>query len=319
MEGPRRRHPVARDALRPRSRAQRRRVGGRRRRHPFQSRRSRCSPVHTVVLCACVCACVWAGERGDCSECVGGHPTTCLSQQQPGFTRWGSFAEYVSLPRADRNLTPLPAEVSFAQAAAIGCRFSTGWRAVVQQGRLQAGESLAVFGCGGLGLSCVMIGHAAGAKVIAVDTSEQALQKAAEVGADVLVNASAGEDRARDAVIAATSGGADVSVDAAGFSATSESAVWCAARRGRVVQVGLPLGGRGPDIPMARVAGYELEIHGSHGCAAADFPALISMVARGKLRPEVLVEREVSLAEGAAAIEAMDRGSRPGVTLVTRF
>ena len=100
---------------------------------------------------------------GGCRECARGRPTICEDQEQPGFTRFGSFAEFVSLPRADRNLAHLPAEVSFEAAAALGCRGTTAYRAVVQQGRLGEGESVAVFGCGGLGLSCVMMAKAHGA------------------------------------------------------------------------------------------------------------------------------------------------------------
>ena len=100
---------------------------------------------------------------GGCRECARGRPTICEDQEQPGFTRFGSFAEFVALPRADRNLARLPAEVSFEAAAALGCRGTTAYRAVVQQGRLGEGESVAVFGCGGLGLSCVMMAKAHGA------------------------------------------------------------------------------------------------------------------------------------------------------------
>ena len=106
--------------------------------------------------------------------------------------------------------------------------------------------------------------------------------------------------------------------NAAGFLSTCENAVWCCRRGGRMVQVGLPLELR-PAIPMARVAGWELELIGSHGMAAADFPAILDMVARGELDPEALVEREVTLEQGAEAIMAMDRGSNLGMTMVTSF
>ena len=74
---------------------------------------------------------------GKCSYCQEGQPTVCTKQQQPGFTQWGSFAEYVALPRVDRNLRRIPPSVSFVQAAALGCRFTTAFRAVLQQGKLR--------------------------------------------------------------------------------------------------------------------------------------------------------------------------------------
>ena len=262
---------------------------------------------------------------GCCRECARSRPTICEAQEQPGFTMLGSFAEFVSLPRAERNLAKLPAGVSFVAAAALGCRFTTAYRAVVQQGRLgsaaQGKEAVAIFGCGGLGLSCVMLAAAHEADpIVAVDTNPAARAKALTLGATHVVDASLGSDHVRARVLELTSGvGADLSVDAAGFKATCEDAVWSARRGGRMVQVGLPLGGSAPEIPMARVAGRELEIVGSHGLAASDMPAILSLVAAGKLDPSRLVERECSLEEGAQAIEDMDGASPLGMTIVTRF
>lgn len=255
---------------------------------------------------------------GSCRECLRRKPTVCEQQAQPGFTMPGSFAQFVALPRADRNLCKLPCEVSHVAAAALGCRTTTAYRAVVQQGRIEAGQTLAVFGCGGLGLSCIMVAVAQGARVLAVDTNGHALAKSLNLGASVAVDAGPGMDYVRQQILDHTEGvGADVTVDAAGFQSTCESAVWCARRAGRVVQVGLPHSE--PLIPMARVAGWELEIVGSHGMAAADFPHVLQLVAAGKLKPEMLIEQEVGLAEGAAAIQAMDYGSPLGITMVTSF
>jgi alcohol dehydrogenase len=260
---------------------------------------------------------------GSCCECMRDRCTVCEQQEQPGFTRHGSFAEYVALPRAERNLCRLPAEVSFAEAAALGCRFTTAYRAIVQRGRLVAGETVAVFGCGGLGLSAIMIAVATGARVIAVDVNAAARAKAVSLGAVGSVDASLGAEATRKAVLTLSGEhqrGCDVTVDAAGFSASCEDAVWTARRGGRMVQVGLPIGdGPPPNVPMARVANREIEILGSHGLDAADMPAVLSLVAQGKLKVKSLIEREVGLAEGAKAIEAMDQGSPLGITVVTTF
>jgi alcohol dehydrogenase len=264
---------------------------------------------------------------GSCRFCHKGRATVCTFQKQPGFTQWGSFAEYVALPRADRNLRPMPASVSFLQAAALGCRFTTAYRAVLQQGKLHnhSNASVAIFGCGGLGLSCIMIAAAAGrtaaAQIIAVDVSAQALDKALELGATHIVQANRGDDdQLRQRILQITNGeGADLSIDAGGFASTSENAVWCTKRGCRMVQVGLPIGEVKPQIPMGIVAGCEIELVGSHGFDAEDLPDLLAMVAEGKLDPARLVEKEVTLEEGAQAIEDMDHGSPLGITVVTKF
>ena len=110
-----------------------------------------------------VCAC------GTCRECVAGNHQICDRQTQPGFTHWGSFAELTAIDWADVNLVALPDGLASDAAAALGCRFATAYRAVVQVGRVRGGEWLAVHGCGGVGLSAVMIGAALGARVIAID------------------------------------------------------------------------------------------------------------------------------------------------------
>lgn len=266
-------------------------------------------------------ACPFILSCGACRECSRGRATICEDQAQPGFTMFGSFAEFVSIPRAERNLSALPEAVSFAEAAALGCRTTTAFRAIVQRGQLAAGQTLAVFGCGGVGLSSVLVAVAVGARVIAVDTSAAARAKAEALGACASVDASGSAEATRASVLALTphGAGADVSVDAAGFASTCEAACWCVRRGGRVVQVGLPLSAPAPQVPMARVANREVEVLGSHGLAADDMPAILAMVASGKLQVRQLIERECSLAEGCKALEAMDTGSPLGITVVTRF
>jgi len=252
-------------------------------------------------------------------------PTICERQQQPGFTMMGSFAEFLALPRADLNLSLIPEGVSFVEAASLGCRFTTAYRAVVQQGGLGLDtnnnnvEILAVFGCGGLGLSCIMIAAAYGAKkIIAVDVSDKTLEKSREVGATNIINAK--KENVRQRLMEITNGsGADLCIDAAGFKATCEDSIHCTRRGGRMVQVGLPIGGQNPVVPMGMVAGKELEIVGSHGCAAEDMPAILSLVKNGKLDPKKLIKSEVSLKEGAKALMDMDHGSPTGMVMITRF
>lgn len=136
----------------------------------------------------------FVGGCGHCFECNSGNHQVCEHQFQPGFTAWGSFAEYVAVDFADTNLVGLPDTLDFATAASLGCRFVTSFRAVVDQARVKPGEWVAVHGCGGVGLSAIMIATAMGAIVIAVDLTEEKLAFARELGAVVTVNGSQQQD-----------------------------------------------------------------------------------------------------------------------------
>jgi alcohol dehydrogenase len=256
-----------------------------------------------------VCGC------GVCEYCRSGNAQVCPNQTQPGFTGPGSFAEYVAVPGADVNLVALPEQVGFTAAAALGCRFATAFRAVTGHGRVQPGQWVAVYGCGGVGLSAVMIARALGARVVAVDVSAAALAAATDLGAEATVDASEGVDAAAT-VRELTGGGAHVSLDALGSPATAAASIRSLRRHGRHVQVGLLLGDDAhPALPIARVIAWELELYGSHGMAAADYPALLDMVVSGALQPGRLVGRTIGLDGIGAALAAMDAIGEPGITV----
>ncbi len=260
---------------------------------------------------------------GRCEWCRSGNAQVCPQQTQPGFTHWGSFAEYVALHAADTNLVALPPAVSFEAAAALGCRFATAYRALTGRARLAAGEWVTVVGAGGVGLSAVMIAKAIGAQVIAVDRNAVALDKAAALGADHVIAAGApGADSADGDVPARvhelTGGGSHVAVDAVGSEETCADSILSLRRRGRQVQVGLlpPVHGHPPRVPMMRVIGWELDLLGSHGMAAADYPRMLALIERGELRPHELIERIVSLDDAAALLPVFDRASPAGLTII---
>jgi alcohol dehydrogenase len=254
-----------------------------------------------------VCAC------GTCASCAAGDHQVCERQTQPGFTHWGSFAEYVALDHAAVNLVDVPDELSFSTAAGLGCRFATAFRAVVAQGRVAAGEWVAVHGCGGVGLSAVMIAAASGARVVAVDVSPAALDLARTFGAAHCLNASEVPDVAA-AVRELTGGGAHLSLDALGSPLTCAASVGGLRRRGRHVQVGLLP--QDPVVPMGRVIGLELELLGSHGMAAHAYPRMLEMVRAGVLRPDLLVTSTITLDAAPAALEAMGTTPGAGVTII---
>lgn len=256
-----------------------------------------------------ICGC------GTCDWCRSGNAQVCPNQQQPGFTHAGSFAERVALHAADTNLVAIPEAVSFEAAAALGCRFATAYRALTARAGLRAGEWVTVVGAGGVGLSAVMIAKALGAQVIAVDRSPDALVAAQQLGADHVILAD-GRD-VPDAVRAITGEGSDVSVDAVGSEQTCAAAVLSLRRRGRHVQIGLlPTETGLSQVPMARAIAWELDLLGSHGMAAADYPGMLALIASDVLRPQDLIERVVGLQEAAVLLPEMQRSAAPGMTMI---
>lgn len=260
-----------------------------------------------------VCGC------GICRQCRSGNQQVCDAQFQPGFTHWGAFAEFVEIGYADENLVSLPDEIDFVTAASLGCRFMTAFRALVHQGRVQSGEWVAVFGCGGVGLSSVMIAKALGARVVAVDISEEKLETAAALGADATVLARDGE-KVSDAVQEATSGGANVSIEAIGHPSAARESVLCLAKRGRHIQVGLmePEHSESP-VHLNYIVANELEILGSHGMQAHRYPEMLKMILEGRLEPERLVTQTVSLRDAPGILAGMGGFPTNGIAVIDKF
>jgi len=255
---------------------------------------------------------------GGCEACRRGDQQVCENQTQPGFTGWGSFAELVAVEHADVNVVHLPAGVSSDDGASLGCRFATAYRGVTVHGHPQPGDWVAVHGCGGVGLSAVMVAASLGAKVVAVDVSQQALAMAVRVGAVHVVEA--GQVDVPASIREITAGGAHVSIDALGSAATAGSSIRCLRSRGRHVQIGLLVGAdAGVALPMAEVIAGELELYGSHGMAAHDYPPMLRDVVAGRLRPGELVTTHLSLDEAPRALAAMASQQPGGVTLIHPF
>jgi len=265
--------------------------------------------VTAPVTCGC----------GVCTFCLAGDPQVCPDQTQPGFTHHGSFAEQVVVRAAEFNLVGLPDGMDFVAAAALGCRFATAYRALTAHGRLTAAEWLAVHGCGGVGLSAVLLASALGARTVAVDVSADALALASDRGATAALDGSQDPDPAAVAarVHEVTGGGAHVSIDALGSPATAIASVLSLRRRGRHVQIGLLLGEAAtPPLPMDRVIAWELSLHGSHVVGAGEYPAMFDLIGRADLDPASLVGQVIGLDEAGAALAAMDGPTPAGMTVV---
>jgi len=261
----------------------------------------------------------FVGGCGACSQCASGNQQVCDHQFQPGFTHWGSFAEFVSIHHADTNLVRLPETLDFSAAASLGCRFATSFRAVIDQGKTSAGQWVAVHGCGGVGLSAIMIANAIGAKVVAIDISEEALRFASALGAIAVVNATRVANVA-EAVTEITEGGAHVSLDALGHPATCFNSISSLRKRGKHIQIGLMLAEQStPAVPMSKVIANELQVIGSHGMQAHRYDSLFAMIEAGKLTPEKLIGRTITMDQSIDALVNMDKFEVAGVTVVTEF
>jgi alcohol dehydrogenase len=184
---------------------------------------------------------------------------------------------------------------------------------------VSAGQWVAVHGCGGVGLSAIMIANAVGANVVAVDISDDKLALAKALGAVATVNASKVANVV-EAVTEITHGGAHVSLDALGHPTTCFNSISNLRKRGKHIQVGLMLAENStPAIPMSKVIAHELEILGSHGMQAHRYSAMMAMLQTGKLTPEKLIGKTISLEQSIEALMTMDRFEATGVTVVTEF
>ncbi|MBV0911749.1 zinc-dependent alcohol dehydrogenase family protein [Anianabacter salinae] len=254
---------------------------------------------------------------GSCPACQSGAQNTCSDQRLPGFIEPGAFAEYVAVPR-DHNLALLPEGMSPALAAGLGCRVTTAWHALTGRAALQAGEWLAVHGTGGIGLSCLILGRALGARVIVVDIVPEKLDHALALGAEAAVDARQGGTA--EAIREITGGGAHVSVEALGIPVTTNASIECLRPLGRHVQVGMPVGHTAHmEINMNAVYMSNLALYGTRGMPSWRYPSLLSLIASGRVDVSPLIAREVALSDVSAELRAFNGPTAPGVAVVTDF
>ena len=257
----------------------------------------------------------FVGGCGDCEYCLKGDHQVCNNQFQPGFTAWGSFAEYVAIDYADVNLVKLPQDLDFVSAASLGCRFITAYRALKDQAKLLRGQTVAIHGCGGVGLSAIQIARALGAKVIAVDLSPEKCQFALDLGAHFTINAS--ENPVIEAIRDLSQGGADISIDAAGSSKSCINSILCLRKRGKHIQVGLMTEDHAnPEIPMPVIIANELEIIGSHGMQAHKYPEMFELIKSDKISLDRMISELITLEELTMQLPALHRKQTPGISVV---
>ena len=253
---------------------------------------------------------------GACPACARGRQTTCATQVCPGFTCDGSFAEYIAVPRAGTNLARLPEGMDHALAAALGCRVTTAWQALVGRAEVRPGEWVAVHGTGGVGLAALLLARAIGARVIAVDVVAEKLAQASDLGADAVVNAA--ESDAAEAIREITGGGADVAIEALGLPVTTRAAMLSLGKMGRMVQVGMPAGDHlEMTLPMGALYSGQLTLLGTRGMPAWRYPSLLSLIEAGQVDLTPLIARRVSLSDSTEELRAMEGPTPPGIAVIT--
>ena len=242
---------------------------------------------------------------GTCELCRRGRGNICAKMSMLGNHRDGGFAEFVVVPAA--CTFPLPPNLPLEESSVLSDAGSTAYHAVVNRGRVQPGETVAVIGCGGVGLSVLQMVRAVGAHAIAVDIAPEKLEAAKRMGANDVLEGSG--DTAK-ALRKMTGGGPDVAFEVIGNPKTIRAAVESVRTGGRVVVVGYA----DADVPMpaGRIMFRELEVRGSLGCPLQEFPPVLALAARGAFDLKAMVTHRYPLGEINEGFAALD-GGKPGL------
>jgi propanol-preferring alcohol dehydrogenase len=234
-----------------------------------------------------------------CRNCITGHTNVCLKRKLLGIQENGALAEYMVAPA--KNLVRLPEEVSFEVGAIITDAVATPFQAMSERAALRAGETVAVYGAGGLGLHAVQICSLLGArKIIVVDPREGQRERATQMGADLTIDPR--ETSPVEAIMEATGGlGVDVAAEFVGRGETISQCVESVGRGGRAVVAGL-----GPDpiniVPPTVFVRDGISLLGSYGFTKHNIEQLVNLAAAGKLNLEASITHTFPLDEVNTAL-----------------
>ncbi|MFQ5489359.1 MAG: zinc-binding dehydrogenase [Phycisphaerae bacterium] len=240
---------------------------------------------------------------GRCAMCRAGRENICSDMRMLGNHFDGAYAQYVAVPAKD--VLDLPESIPLEAASIIADAVSTPYHAVKNRAKVQPGDTVVIFGCGGVGMNAVQLASAAGGSVIAVDASERKLEWAREFGAVETINASAVE-RVSKQVKRLTGGGADIAMEVIGNPRTIEEAFECVRVGGRLVVVGYTH--EKISVVAGKIMFKEIEVVGSLGCRPTDYVPLIRMVEQGKVNIERQVTHRFALEDISKAFDVMKEG-----------
>jgi 6-hydroxycyclohex-1-ene-1-carbonyl-CoA dehydrogenase len=244
---------------------------------------------------------VWACGR--CRYCRAGRENLCADLVMPGNHVHGGFAEFLAVPA--KELVRLPPELPLERACVIADAVSTPYHAVKQRGQVRAGDTVAVVGCGGVGLNVVQCAALAGATVIAVDLNDARLALAKRMGARHTINPTATE-RVDKHVRTLTDGGVDVAFEVVGNPKTIDLAFNLLRKGGRLVVIGFSH--EAVPINAAKLMFYELELVGSLGCGGGLYPEIVALVASGRIDLEPIVSGTFPLDRINEGFDRLRRG-----------
>jgi D-arabinose 1-dehydrogenase-like Zn-dependent alcohol dehydrogenase len=250
-----------------------------------------------------------------CPNCVRGDPASCLQTQIMAFAYDGAWAEYTLAQAA--GLTPIPDNVPFDQAAILADAVSTPFGAVVHTGKVGVGESVGVWGVGGIGSHIVQLARLVGAApIIAVDINPAVRERALELGADYALDSR--DDTLHDTIRDVTAGrGLDVAFDAVGLKVTFEQALDQLTVGGRLVSVGMSA--QEPSVgPTSLLGMTKRQVLGHLGYRNSDIETLAKLVSRGRLDLSRSISAVVALEDIAAGIEMLEKQQGNPIRILVR-
>lgn len=241
---------------------------------------------------------------GRCPACRSGRENICQRLVMFGNDIDGAFAEYVTAPAKDVFI--LPDEIPLIEGCVIADAVTTPYHAVKNRAEVRPGDTVVVYGCGGVGLNVVQFAHLAGGVVIAVDIAEEKLEWARRFGASETINPKQAPDVSR-AIRKLTDGGADIAIEAIGNPRTMQMAFSALRPGGRLVVVGYS--DHEVALNAGRIMYREMEIRGSLGCRPVDYPRVIELARTGRIEINPLVTARFPLAEINAGLDTLRSGA----------